>query len=329
MNANERKSRKVGGIEITFKSIIDSRLIASFAKPLLSASPRFNSGLAGFVAVDDHPSPQTPGSGDGFTIPLLDARRRSLPPGKAFPCRRVTWLQWRRSAAEMDFGLWHSNGVVLSVRLRASRNLRSKEGLHEFGIFRGDIVGGGRSGRFRTIRLIRIQPVPVRFDPSATVLFDFRADWCGPCRQMDSTVEQLIAAGYPVRRVNIDQDGDLANRFKVQGHSLLRDAGERPRSRSRGRRDRSRPVGGNVQPQRRFAGNECRPADNRPIFDRRTCQACRFRRPNPQATPTFDLHRPQIRLEQTTAAFTEIAESTGSGSSPYESLVRATRAAEH
>ena len=57
---------------------------------------------------------------------------------------------------------------------------------------------------------------PAPLDQTATVLLDFRADWCGPCRQMDSTVEQLLAAGYPVRRVNYDQDRDLANRFKVQ-----------------------------------------------------------------------------------------------------------------
>jgi thiol-disulfide isomerase/thioredoxin len=58
---------------------------------------------------------------------------------------------------------------------------------------------------------------PTPLDPSATVLLDFRADWCGPCRQMDSTIEQLLIAGYPVRRVNIDQERELANRFKVQG----------------------------------------------------------------------------------------------------------------
>lgn len=49
-----------------------------------------------------------------------------------------------------------------------------------------------------------------------TVLLDFYADWCGPCRGMDSTVHELAAKGYPVRRVNVDQEKDLAQRFGVQ-----------------------------------------------------------------------------------------------------------------
>lgn len=50
-----------------------------------------------------------------------------------------------------------------------------------------------------------------------TVLLDFYADWCGPCRQMDATIQELRSAGHPVRKVNIDQNRNLAQRFGVQG----------------------------------------------------------------------------------------------------------------
>ena len=49
-----------------------------------------------------------------------------------------------------------------------------------------------------------------------TVLLDFSADWCAPCRSMEPTINQLTTAGYPVRRVNIDRDPSLAQKFHVQ-----------------------------------------------------------------------------------------------------------------
>jgi thiol-disulfide isomerase/thioredoxin len=49
-----------------------------------------------------------------------------------------------------------------------------------------------------------------------TVLLDFYADWCGPCRGMDPTVRELSNKGYPIRRVNIDQEQALARQFGVE-----------------------------------------------------------------------------------------------------------------
>jgi S1-C subfamily serine protease len=53
--------------------------------------------------------------------------------------------------------------------------------------------------------------------PADTMLLDFQADWCGPCRQMESTVAQLIAAGYPIRTVNIDREPELRRQYGVTG----------------------------------------------------------------------------------------------------------------
>jgi thiol-disulfide isomerase/thioredoxin len=49
-----------------------------------------------------------------------------------------------------------------------------------------------------------------------TVLYDFYADWCGPCRMMDPVVKQLHAQGYPVQQINVDRDHALAYRYHVQ-----------------------------------------------------------------------------------------------------------------
>lgn len=47
-----------------------------------------------------------------------------------------------------------------------------------------------------------------------TVLLDFYADWCKPCRQMAPIVERL-AARYPVAKVDVDKRRDLAVKYGV------------------------------------------------------------------------------------------------------------------
>lgn len=49
-----------------------------------------------------------------------------------------------------------------------------------------------------------------------TVLLDFQAPWCAPCRSMEGIVAELDQAGYPVRKVNVDSQKDLANKYHVQ-----------------------------------------------------------------------------------------------------------------
>lgn len=51
--------------------------------------------------------------------------------------------------------------------------------------------------------------------PSRGVLLDFTATWCGPCQQMNPIVSRLARQGYPVRKVDVDQERSLAQRFNV------------------------------------------------------------------------------------------------------------------
>jgi len=56
------------------------------------------------------------------------------------------------------------------------------------------------------------------------VLVDFSADWCAPCRMMESTLEEIAAerAGdLKVVRVSVDDSPGVATRYRVQGLPTL------------------------------------------------------------------------------------------------------------
>jgi thiol-disulfide isomerase/thioredoxin len=47
------------------------------------------------------------------------------------------------------------------------------------------------------------------------LLLDFTSPDCGPCQQMIPTVRSLEQAGYPIRKIDVTQERDLASRFGV------------------------------------------------------------------------------------------------------------------
>lgn len=49
-----------------------------------------------------------------------------------------------------------------------------------------------------------------------TQLLAFCATWCGPCHQMDPILDDLEAAGYTIRRVDVDQYPELAEKYRIQ-----------------------------------------------------------------------------------------------------------------
>jgi len=56
------------------------------------------------------------------------------------------------------------------------------------------------------------------------VIVDFYADWCGPCKALAPTLEEIAAENADnaiVVKVNADTDGDLAAKYGVRGLPTL------------------------------------------------------------------------------------------------------------
>ena len=54
-------------------------------------------------------------------------------------------------------------------------------------------------------------------DSKKTVLLDFYADWCGPCRMVSPIVDEIAneRADLLVCKVNVDDEPELASQFGV------------------------------------------------------------------------------------------------------------------
>lgn len=56
-----------------------------------------------------------------------------------------------------------------------------------------------------------------------TVLLDFYADWCGPCRMVSPIVEEIADENpqYIVGKINVDEEQELAEKFYVSSIPML------------------------------------------------------------------------------------------------------------
>jgi thioredoxin 1 len=59
-------------------------------------------------------------------------------------------------------------------------------------------------------------------DDAGVVLVDFYADWCGPCKMLEPTVQTLAeTTDATVAKVDIDQNQPLASQYQVRGVPTL------------------------------------------------------------------------------------------------------------
>lgn len=56
-----------------------------------------------------------------------------------------------------------------------------------------------------------------------TVLLDFYADWCGPCRMVSPLVDEIAEENpqYIVGKINVDSEPELAQAFGVMSIPML------------------------------------------------------------------------------------------------------------
>ena len=79
-------------------------------------------------------------------------------------------------------------------------------------------------------------------EASGTVLLDFFAVWCGPCRMVAPILEEIAAERSDVKvcKINVDEEPELASRYKVmsiptllvvkEGQVVNQAVGARPKS---------------------------------------------------------------------------------------------------
>lgn len=56
-----------------------------------------------------------------------------------------------------------------------------------------------------------------------TVLVDFWADWCGPCKMLSPIIEQVAEERTDVKvcKINVDESASLATEYKVTNIPML------------------------------------------------------------------------------------------------------------
>ena len=102
------------------------------------------------------------------------------------------------------------------IRRRKAEELKRRVGA-------GDAASGGTSdgqsgGRSSPVHVNGAEEFSALVSGEGPVLVDFYADWCGPCKMLEPTIEALAAeSDATVAKVDVDANGALAGQYGVQG----------------------------------------------------------------------------------------------------------------
>ena len=44
----------------------------------------------------------------------------------------------------------------------------------------------------------------------------FSATWCGPCKQLAPIVNNLVAEGFPITKIDVDSNPDLSTQYSIR-----------------------------------------------------------------------------------------------------------------
>ncbi|RXK46632.1 thioredoxin [Halorientalis pallida] len=82
--------------------------------------------------------------------------------------------------------------------------------------------GGTAATPSEPIHIESAEDLSAAVDEYGVVLVDFYADWCGPCKMLEPTVEELAAeTEAAVAKVDVDRNQQLAGQYGVQGVPML------------------------------------------------------------------------------------------------------------
>lgn len=77
---------------------------------------------------------------------------------------------------------------------------------------------------------------------SQTVLVDFYADWCGPCKMMSPVIDEIAKERTDIKvgKLNIDEEMEVAQKYRVMsiptfivfknGEAVQKDMGAKPKN---------------------------------------------------------------------------------------------------